>query len=174
MTGMLLAEFSGGEALFKAAQAARTEGYRALDAFSPFPVEGLVDELEPQASHVRVAMFVGGVGIAALAYALEWYGAVLDYPINSGGRPLHSWPAFLLFPFAIGILAAAISGLIALFVQTGLPRLHHTLFDIDGFERVSQDAFLLALAAPPTDSGLADARERLRAAGAVKVWEVTT
>jgi hypothetical protein len=59
-------------------------------------------------------------------------------------------------------------------VQTGLPRLHHALFGIDGFERVSQDAFLLALASPPTEDGLADARERLRAAGALKIWEIGT
>jgi hypothetical protein len=80
----------------------------------------------------------------------------------------------MLFPFAIGILAAAIAGLITLFVQSGLPRLHYKLFAIDGFERVSQDAFLLALAAPPTEDGCQSARERLRDSGALKIWEVET
>lgn len=174
MSGILLAEFAGGEALRNAARAARTAGYRAIDAFSPFPVEGLADELDPQPSYVRVAMFIGGFGIAALAYALEWYSAVIDYPVNSGGRPLNSWPAFMLFPFAIGIFAAAVTGLITMCAQTGLPRLHHKLFAIKGFERVSQDAFLLALMTPPTEGGLEGARDHLRSAGALKIWEVET
>ena len=174
MSGILLAEFKGGEALREAARTARAAGYRAIDAFSPFPVEGLADELDPQTSYVRVAMFIGGMGVAALAYSLEWYSAAIDYPVNSGGRPLNSWPAFMLFPFAIGILAAAIAGLITMFVQSGLPRLHYKLFAIEGFERASQDAFLLALAAPPTEDGRQGARERLRDSGALKIWEVET
>ena len=92
---------------------------RAIDAFTPFAVEGLSEAIGvTRTSHVRVAMFIGGVGTAALAYGIEWYSAVINYPINSGGRPLNSWPAFMLFPFALGILAAAIAGLIALFGAT--------------------------------------------------------
>jgi hypothetical protein len=174
MNNILLAEFSRGDALRETARNARSAGYRAIDAFTPVPVEGLADELEPQVSYVRVGMFIGGVGVAAMAYGLEWYSAVLDYPINSGGRPLNSWPAFVMFPFAIGILAAAIVGLITLFVQCGLPRLRYPLFEIDGFARASQDAFLLALAAPQSQNELQRARDWLRDAGAVAIWEVTT
>ena len=99
---------------------------------------------------------------------MRWNGTApcIDYPIDSGGRPLHSWPTFVLFPFAIGILAAAISGLIAFFWQSGLPRLHHPLFDADGFERVSQDAFLLAFTAPDR-SDPRKLRTLLRDAGAL-------
>ena len=126
---ILLARFARGDALAGAAHKARASGYRPVDAFTPFPIDGLAEALETQPPHIRVAMFIGGAGVAALAYALEWYSAVIDYPIDSGGRPLHSWPTFVLFPFAIGILAAAISGLIAFFWQSGLPRLHHPLFE---------------------------------------------
>jgi hypothetical protein len=172
MTDMLLAAFSGGDALRATARKARTEGFQSLDAFTPYPVEGLVQELSPQASHVRIAMFVGGMGIAALAYGLEWYSAVIAYPIDSGGRPLNSWPTFVMFPFAIGIFAAAVAGLIAFFVQSGLPRLHYPLFEIDGFRRASQDSFLLAIAAPQADRDRQRARDLLREAGAVSIWEV--
>jgi hypothetical protein len=169
---ILLARFAHGDALAGAAHKARASGYRPADAFTPFPIDGLAETLETQPPHIRVAMFIGGAGVAALAYAVEWYRAVLDYPIDSGGRPLHSWPTFVLFPFAIGILAAAISGLIAFFWQSGLPRLHHPLFDADGFERVSQDAFLLAFTAPDK-SDPRKLRTLLRDAGALAVWEMT-
>lgn len=174
MSDILLAEFSGGEELRNTAGRARSAGYRLLDAFSPIPVEGLAELLETQTSYIRIAMFTGGVAAAALAYGIEWYSAVIDYPINSGGRPLHSWPAFMMFPFALGILAAAIAGLIAFLIQCGLPRLHYPLFAVDGFERASQDAFLLALASPATEIDLRHARDFLRDAGAVAIWEVRT
>jgi hypothetical protein len=174
MSGVLLAEFPGAETLLDSARKLRHTSYRALDAFTPFAVEGLADAIGGPRSRVRVAMFIGGVAVAALAYGTEWYSAVLDYPINSGGRPLHSWPAFMLFPFAIGIFGAAVAGLIAFFVQSGLPRLNHMLFSVPGFERASQDAFLLALERPSSDSELQSARDWLRAAGATAIWEVKT
>ena len=90
-------------------------------------------------------MFVGGFAMAALAYGLEYFSAVIDYPFNGGGRPLDAWPAFMLVPFATGILAAAVAGFIALLTETGLPRLHDPLFAVEGFERASQDPFILAL-----------------------------
>jgi Alternative complex III, ActD subunit len=174
MSSVLLAEFQGADALLKCARGAREAGYRTLDAFSPFAIEGLAEAVGVTRSHVRVAMFVGGIGIAALAYWTEWYSAVFNYPINSGGRPLDAWPAFMLFPFAIGILGAAIAGLIALFIQTGLPRLHHALFAVPGFERVSQDAFLLALDSPSNENDRERARDWLEQFGATAIWEVKT
>ena len=80
----------------------------------------------------------------------------------------------MLFPFAIGILGAAIAGLIALFMQTGLPRLHHALFAVPGFERVSQDAFLLALDSPSNENDRERARDWLEQFGATAIWEVKT
>jgi hypothetical protein len=173
MSGMLLAEFSGADSLVAAARRAREAGWRPRDAFTPFSVEGLADALGTPRSHVRVAMFVGGVCVAALAYGIEYYSAVIDYPINSGGRPFHAWPAFMLFPFAIGIFGAAIAGLIALLVEGALPRLHHPLFSVPGFERVSQNAFLLALDRPMAED-LPRARAWLNEAGALAIWEVKT
>jgi len=173
MSGLLLAEFSGAEALLEAARRAREAGWRPRDAFTPFAMEGLADALGATRTHVRVAMFIGGVGVAALAYGTEYYSAVIDFPINSGGRPLHAWPAFMLFPFAIGIFGAAVAGLIALLIESGLPRLNHPLFSVPGFERVSQDAFLLALERPSVED-LPRARDWLSGVGALAIWEVKT
>jgi hypothetical protein len=172
MTSILLAEFSDADALLRAARNTRDAGYRVLDAFSPFAVEGLPEAIETPRSHIRVAMFIGGITVAALAYATEWYSAVINYPINSGGRPLNAWPAFMLFPFAIGIFGAAVFGLTAFFIQSGLPRLHHAFFSVPGFERVSQDAFVLALDSPTNANESLRAREWLREIGAKTIREI--
>ena len=172
MSGLLLAEFSGADKLLKAARQARAAGLCAIDAFTPFVIDGLAQEVDLPRSHVRVAMFIGGVAVTALAYGTEWYSAVIDYPINSGGRPLHAWPAFMLVPFAVGILGAAVSGLITVLVQAGMPSLHHLLFEVPEFGRASQDAFLLALDRPRDARDLRRARAWLRKSGALAIWEV--
>src|SRR5262249_29707650 len=136
MTAVLLAEFRHAQQLKRAASIARRRDVRLLDAFSPHHVAGLTELLDVRRSNIRVAMFIGGIGVAALAYgAGEFYTAVVNYPYNAGGRPLHAWPAFMLVPFATGILAASITGLIVFLYETGLPRLHHPLFAVEGFEQ---------------------------------------
>jgi hypothetical protein len=110
--------------------------------------------------------------MAILAYALEYFSAAIDYPYNSGGRPLNSWPAFMLVPFATGILVAAIAGFAAFLAECGLPRLYHPLFAVEGFERASQDRFVLAIARPDDDESSRRAVDLLRGAGATAIREV--
>jgi Protein of unknown function (DUF3341) len=167
----LLAEFAHPGSLRRAAQSAERNHCRVVDAFTPFPVEGLADVLETRASNVRISMFAGGILVAALAYGGEFYTAVIDYPYNSGGRPLNAWPAFMLVPFATGILGASIAGLIRFLFETGLPRLHFPLFAVEGFERASQDRFWLALEAPEWEAERRRAMDWLRRAGALSVRE---
>lgn len=172
MSAMLVAEFHEAGALKQAARWAKAAGYPLADAFSPFPLEGMAETLGETSTRLRVWMFIGGMAVAALAYATEFWSAVYNYPIDSGGRPLHSWPAFMLFPFAVGIFGAALTGFIGLLVTCGLPRLHHPLFDIDGFERATQDRFMLALHAPSADTDKRTAVAWLKQAGADNVWEL--
>ena len=88
-------------------------------------------------------MLAAAVLLGAFAYAVEWYSAVVDYPLNSGGRPLDSWPVFLLAPWRSRFRRGRSCGLVALFRAGGLPRLHHPAFDVPEFERASQDRFFL-------------------------------
>jgi hypothetical protein len=172
MNRVLLAEFSRAEALIAAARGAREKDLRLLDAFTPFPIDGLVELLGTRSTRIRMVMFVGGIAVAATGYWAEWWTAAVNYPVNSGGRPFHSWPAFMLVPFATGIFAAALCGLVALFVTTGLPRLAHPWFAVEGFERASQDRFVLAIDCPDTDQQTQQARDWLQRVGAVAVREV--
>ncbi|MGH6725186.1 MAG: DUF3341 domain-containing protein [Pseudolabrys sp.] len=171
MSTVLIAEFNEADALMAAARESRTAGDRVLDAFSPFPIEGMAEFLGVTSTRLRLVMAIGGLGVAGLMYGTEWFSAVIDYPINSGGRPLNSWPVFVLPPFAVGILAAAIAGFIALMWETGLPRLNYPLFEIEDFGQANQTRFLLALA-PPSDGALSIARERLARSGAIAIREV--
>jgi Alternative complex III, ActD subunit len=170
MSRMLLAEFADGRSLLDAARDLKQKGISVIDAFTPIPVDELAELLGVASTRIRVIMFIGGIAVATLLYATEWYSAVINYPVNSGGRPLNSWIPFLLPPFATGIFAAALVGLITLFVATGL-RLHHPLFALDGFEYVTQDRFVLLLARPEGDAD-GDTRALLTNRGALRFWEV--
>jgi hypothetical protein len=120
-------------------------------------------------------MFIAGFAVAALAYgAGEYYTAAVNYPYNSGGRPLNAWPAFMLVPFATGILGATIAGLITFLFENGLPRLHHPLFAVEGFERATQDRFFLMLALPEAGGDKRETIDWLRRSGALSVREVET
>jgi hypothetical protein len=172
VTGRLLAEFRDPARLKDALGRVKQTHHRALDAFTPYPVEGLDQDLVVEPSRIRPAMLGGGLLTAALAFGLQWYSAVIDYPLNSGGRPLNSWQVFWLVPFEVGIFAAALCGAIALLRSCGLPCLHHPLFDIPGFERATQDRFFLLAAAGPEVEALRNLRQVLESSGAVVVTEV--
>lgn len=165
----LLAEFETPDALVRALRLVRGDGHRPLDAYTPFPLEELSGALPPARNPVRFVMAVAGFGAAAAMYGLQWYSAVVDYPLNSGGRPLHSWPVFTLVPFEFGVLAAAVAGFAAMLWACGLPRLNHPVHDMPQFERASQDRFLLLVAPKAEPAAL---RLRLEEAGAVLVSEL--
>ena len=154
----IAAEFGDPKALVAAARSALQQGFAVADALTPCPVEEIEDALGLKTSPIRWPMLVAAVAVAAIAYGLEVWSAVYAYPIDSGGRPLNSWPVFLLVPFEVGILAAAIAGFVSLLVLCGLPRLHHPLFDLGPVERATDNRYVLLVEAPRDDSQ----RRRLR------------
>lgn len=154
MSECLLAEFVTVEAICNATRRASEAGHPAKDALSPVPLEDIDKYLAPHpARPIGWVMFVAGVLGAAIGYFMQWYSAVIDYPIDSGGRPLHSWPAFLLVPYETAILSAGIVGILGWMWMCGLPKLFHPLFAADISERAVQDRFLLAF---PHDAELAN------------------
>lgn len=143
----LLAEFPSAQALCAAARHVRAHGYTHAEAYAPFAIEGLDTILGAQPDRVAPGALLGGLLGGAGAYFLQWYAAVLDYPVNAGGRPLHSWPAFIPATFELTILGAAVAALVAVLACSGLPRLHHPLFEVDEFELASRNRFFLCLPA---------------------------
>jgi hypothetical protein len=169
---LLLAEFTDSARFVAAARRVCGAHYRIVDAFTPFPVEGINELLEYRGSRIRLAMFMSGVGTAFFFYGLEYFSAAINYPYNSGGRPLNSWPAFMLVPFATGILVSAIVGFATFLIECGLPRLYEPLFAVEGVARASQDRFVLAIAGATSEEDNRHAVDFLRSTGAVAVREI--
>jgi len=168
---LIIAEFRNGDDLSAAARDARNQGFDAIDALTPCAVEGLDDILGLDESPIRWPMLIGALIVGAAAYGLEFWTAVYAYPIDSGGRPLNSWPIFLLVPFEVGVLAAAIAGFAALLALCGLPRLNHPLFDCEAVERATDDRYFLLVRAPAPPSDSARLQLLLFGARAVRIEE---
>lgn len=140
----LLAEFSTPEELMHAAEEAYRAGFRQMDGYAPFPVEGLPEALGKK-NRLPLLVLIGGIIGGVGAYFMEWYANAISYPINIGGRPIHSWPSFIPITFELTVLCAGLTAFFASFALNGLPRPHHPLFDIPEFDRASQDRFFLCI-----------------------------
>ena len=141
----IMAEFKSPEALMEAVRAAKGAGYTKLDAFSPFPSADLAKELGVRTSVIPWIATVAGLIGAAIQYGSQYWMNAVDYPLNVGGRPLHSWPAFIPASMIVAILWAGAATLIGLLLILRLPRLHHPVFAAQGFERASEDRFFLCI-----------------------------
>jgi hypothetical protein len=140
----LLAEFDSPEALLEAARAARDAGYRRLDAFTPFPVEGLARILRIPRPNISVVGMIGGASGAVFALIMQCY-VNYDFPINVGGRPLYALSAFAVVTFELTVLFSALSMIFAMLWQNGLPRLNYPVFGARRFHLASKDRFFLCI-----------------------------
>jgi hypothetical protein len=164
----LLGEFETPEALVAAARAARRAGYRALDAFTPFPLPTLYPVLRLRDYRVLWLGLWGGMFGFSLALAMQMF-TNFDYPINAGGRPLYALSAFAVVAFELTVLFAALTPAIGMLVLNGLPRLHHPVFDAPRFHRASRDRFFLCILATDAKFERSSGTAFLREAGAQSV-----
>ena len=170
----LMAEFDTPERLLEAAQRAHTEGYRRMDAFTPFPVEGLADAVGFHKTHLPVIVFLGGLTGCAGGLFLQWWPNVIGYPLNIGGKPFNSWPAFIVIGFELTILCAAISAVFGMLALNGLPTPYHPVFNLPRFELASRDRFFLCIKARDRKFDLARTKEFLLSLSPRDVSEVET
>jgi hypothetical protein len=141
----LMAEFKSHEELLAAAKESHAAGYRRMDAFSPFPVDGLAEALGHECSIIPFVTLAGGIIGGLGAYFMQWYSMDRLYALNIGGRPLHSWPHFIPITFELTILIASISAFIAVLVLNRLPEPNHPVFNVPEFRRASIDRFFLCI-----------------------------
>ena len=166
------AEFGTPDDLLDAIRKLRADGVRDLEAYTPFPIDGLADALDLKRNCVPLATLIGGVIGGVGGYFMQWYAAVVSFPVNVGGRPLHSWPMFVPVSFELTILCAAFSAVFAMLFANGLPRLHHPIFDVPGFDLASRNRFFLCIRARESDFDASRARKRLERLHALAVHEV--
>lgn len=141
----MIAEFLSPEAVVRAAERAYEFGYRHMDAYSPMPIEGLAEAIGFRRNRMAPVVFFGGLFGGAAGYFMQWYSAVASYPINVGGRPLHSWPSFIPITFETTILCAAFAAVLGMLGLNGLPRPHHPVFNAPGFALASRSRFFLCI-----------------------------
>jgi hypothetical protein len=151
----LTAEFDNPTALVNATRAAREQGYRKLDAYSPFPVEELNDVLHLHKNKLPLIVLSGGIIGGVSGFLLQCYVTMWEFPINVGGRPLYSWPAYIIITFEMTILFAAIFAVLGLLALCGLPMPYHPLFNVPRFANASRSRFFLCIEAadPLFDQG---------------------
>jgi hypothetical protein len=168
----LLAEFSDANALVAAAARASDAGYRRLDAFTPFPIEGLAEVMGFRERKLPLLVLIGGIAGALAGYGLQYWVSVLAYPLNIGGRPYHSWPSFIPVTFETTILFAAFTAVLGMLALNGLPMPYHPVFNAPRFALASRDRFFLLIEARDPKFDRDRTAEFLRGLEAREVTEV--
>jgi hypothetical protein len=143
----LMAEFDSPTAIVAAARRAYAAGYRRMDAYTPFPVEGLAEELRFRRTRVPLITLLGGLAGCLGGFLLQYWIAAIYWPINVGGRPLNSWPMFIPVTFELTVLVAALSAALGMLAMNGLPQPFHPVFNVPRFALASQDRFFLCIEA---------------------------
>jgi len=142
-----MAEFGTPDQLIQAAERAYEAGYRRMDAYSPFPIEGLAEAIGFQRNRLPLVVLMGGLAGCSGGFFMQWFASVIHYPLNIGGRPLNSWPAFIPITFELTVLCAALSAVLGMLAMNGLPKPYHPVFNVARFELASTDKFFLSIEA---------------------------
>lgn len=143
--GQVMVEFADPDAVLRALDLLRQHGYRDLETFSPYPIDGTAERLGLPRSALPAWVFAGGVVGAVLGYGIQWYADTYDYPLNVGARPMHSAVAFIPATFEAAILGAAVAAFVVLLVAIGLPALWHPAFEMPRFARVTSDRYWVCI-----------------------------
>jgi hypothetical protein len=141
----LMAEFATPTALVQAAERARLEGYRQMDAYSPIPIEELNEALGLRRTRLPILVFIGGLLGGIGGYSLEYWTQVIAYPLNVGGRPYNSWPQYIPVTFETTVLGAALCAFVGMWALNRLPMPYHPVFNVPAFARASRDRFFLCI-----------------------------
>ena len=168
----LLAEFDDAAELLKAAHTTRDAGYRKFDAFSPFAIEGMEDALDLHT--ISIGRFVMGGGLIGVlfGYGMQYFSAAINYPVDVGGRPLNSIPAFVPISFEMFVLFGAFSGVIGMLLLNRLPMPHHPLFNMPDFKEATRSRFFLCIEATDPKFESETTRQFLASLNASGVFDV--
>jgi hypothetical protein len=141
----LMAEFGGPRRLIRAIEAAQEAGYTKMEAYTPYPIEEVWEALGQHKSKLPAIVLTGGILGAILGFGLQYWAAVIAYPLNIGGRPLNSWPAFIPITFEVTILVATLFTVLGMFALNGLPHPYHPVFNVERFALASRDRYFLCI-----------------------------
>src|SRR3954451_7062740 len=168
----VMAEFPSAEALIEASQKVHGAGFKHVDAYTPYPIEEVAHALGHHRSKLPLIVLIGGLCGMLGGYLLPYWASVIEYPLNIGGRPFHSWPAFIVPTFECTILAAALSAVLGMFALNGLPHPYHPVFNVPRFALASRDRYFLVVEARDPKFDRAGTERFLTGLKASEVFEV--
>ncbi|HEX7708352.1 MAG TPA: DUF3341 domain-containing protein [Thermoanaerobaculia bacterium] len=168
----VIAEFNDPQTLLTAANQARESGYTSIDAFSPFPIHGLAEAIGFHKSRLSTIVLTMGVLGGLGGFFMCWYASVIAYPLNIGGKPLNSWPAWIPIAFECAILLAALGAVLGMLALNGLPMPYHPVFNVRRFDSASRDKFFLVIQARDPKFRPEEARRFLETLGPREVTDV--
>src|SRR6185437_534992 len=169
----IIGEFTTPDAVRSAAGRLRQSGYRAFEAYTPYPVEGLDEIIHPGPKlFLPLLMFVAAVLGAGWGYWIQYWDEALNYPLNVGGRPYNSWPAFMVGTFEFMLLVTIAAGFFAMLAVSRLPKLYHPVFEAASFPRATRDRFLICIEASDPSFDAPAIRREFELLGAGRIEEV--
>jgi hypothetical protein len=168
----LLAEFESASTLVAATRQAYEKGYRRMEAYTPFPIEEVTEALGFRKTRLPLIVLIGGILGGLSGFGLQYYSSVISYPLNVGGRPMNSWPSFIVVTFELTILGAALFAVLGMLALNGLPMPYHPVFHVPRFALASRDRFFLCLEATDPLFATAESRAFLESLGPRAVTEV--
>jgi ActD protein len=166
-----LAEFADEHDLLDAIHRAHAEGYTVMEAYTPLPIEEVSHALGYK-NHLPAVVLAGGVIGALGGFGMQYYVSVIDYPLNVGGRPPNSWPAFIVVTFEMTILCAALAAVLGMLALNGLPQPYHPVFNVPSFELASRNRFFLMILSRDPRFDSVRTRELLESVKSLQVAEV--
>ena len=168
----LMAEFDSSTDLVRATRAAYAAGYRKMDAYSPFPIDEASEALGFHKSRVPMIVLIGGLIGGLGGFYMQYWINVISYPLNIGGRPYDSWPAFIVPTFELTVLFAGLAGVFGMFALNGLPQPYHPVFNVDRFSAVTRDKFFLCIEAADPHFDLIGTQQFMEGLRPVTISEV--
>jgi hypothetical protein len=168
----MLAEFDSPTALVAAARRTHDAGYRKIDAYSPFPVEELAEAIGFHHDRVALVVLIGGLLGCLSGYLMQYWVAAVTYPVNIGGKPMNSWPSFIVVTFEMTILFAGLAAVLGMLALNGLPMPHHPVFNVPRFAFATKDRFFLIVFSSDPKYDPAATRRFLEGLGPRSISEV--
>jgi hypothetical protein len=168
----LMAEFDTPDRIVEAARRTYHAGYKKIDAYTPFPIEELSEAIGFHRNAVPLVVLIGGLLGGLSGFSLQYWIHVINYPINVGGRPLNSWPSFIVVTFEMTILLAGISAVFGMLALNGLPMPYHPVFNVPRFAFASKDRFFLIIFASDPKYDAVETRRFLEGLGPRSIDEV--